>query len=94
MIGFGQSCLSRDSTENTLICFWFSVDNSNEIVLLEFLAIDEEVKLNDLRLEKKIISKLFLNNPNIKSFNIDLYNDPATVASEDVETLFVYELVE
>tara|TARA_B110000305_G_scaffold210125_1_gene243574 strand:+ start:440 stop:634 length:195 start_codon:yes stop_codon:yes gene_type:complete len=61
---------------------------------LEFLAIDEEVKLNDLRLEKKIISKLFLNNPNIKSFNIDLYNDPATVASEDVETLFVYELVE
>ena len=60
---------------------------------LEFLAIDEEVKLNDLRLEKKIISKLFLNNPNIKSFNIDLYNDPATV-SEDVETLIVYELVE
>jgi len=33
MIGFGQSCLSRDSTENTLIGFWFSVDNSNEIIL-------------------------------------------------------------
>ena len=55
---------------------------------------NELVKLEDLKLEKKIISNLFLNNPNIKSFNIDLYNDPATVASEDVETLIVYELVE
>jgi len=36
------------------------------------------VKLKDLKLEKKIISKLFADLPQIKSFNIDIYNDPIT----------------
>ena len=45
---------------------------------LEFLARDEQVKLKDLKLEKKIISKLFADLPQIKSFNIDIYNDPIT----------------
>jgi len=45
---------------------------------LEFLAIDEQVKLNDLKLEKKILSKLFADLPQIKSFSIDLFKDPYT----------------
>tara|TARA_B100000795_G_scaffold190001_1_gene144688 strand:+ start:175 stop:405 length:231 start_codon:yes stop_codon:yes gene_type:complete len=45
---------------------------------LEFLAISKQVKLNDLILEKKIISKLFTDLPQIKSFSIDIYNDPIT----------------
>ena len=45
---------------------------------LEFLARDEQVKLIDLKLEKKILSKLFADLPQIKSFSIDIYNDPIT----------------
>ena len=45
---------------------------------LEFLATGERVKLKDLRLKKKIISKLFNQLPYIKYFNIDLNKDPIT----------------
>jgi hypothetical protein len=45
---------------------------------LKCLARGERVKLKDLKLEKKIISKLFSDNPNIKSFNVDVYKDPIT----------------
>jgi hypothetical protein len=65
---------------------------------LEFLAIDEQVKLIDLKLEKKILSKLFKELPYIKSFNIDLYKDPITgehtlidsfTLDKDVEDIFI-----
>jgi hypothetical protein len=45
---------------------------------LKCLARGERVKLKDLKLEKKIIFKLFSDNPNIKSFSVDIYNDPIT----------------
>ena len=65
---------------------------------VEFLAIDEQVKINDLKLEKKILSKLFMELPYIKSFNIDLYKDPITgehslidsfTLDKDVEGIFI-----
>jgi len=65
---------------------------------LEFLAIDEQVKLIDLKLEKKILSKLFKELPYIKSFNIDLYKDPITgehtlidsfTLDKDVDDIFI-----
>ena len=45
---------------------------------LKFLDRDELIKLEDLKLEKKIIFKLFTDLPQIKSFSIDIYNDPIT----------------
>ena len=45
---------------------------------LNFLDRDELVKLEDLKFEKKIISKLFAELPQINSFSVDIYNDPIT----------------
>ena len=43
---------------------------------LKCLARGERVKLKDLKLEKKIIFKLFSDNPNINSFSVDIVQWP------------------
>jgi hypothetical protein len=45
---------------------------------LKFLARGKKVKLKDLKLEKKILSKLFSDNSNVQSFSLDIYTDPIT----------------
>ena len=61
---------------------------------LEFLAIDEQVKLNDLKLEKKILSKLFTDLPQIKSFSIDLFKDPYTGENSLIDSFTLMDGVE
>jgi len=61
---------------------------------LKFLARGEKVKLKDLKLEKKILSKLFTENPDIKSFSLDIYTEPVTGEHILMDNLFLTDGVE
>jgi len=61
---------------------------------LKFLARGEKVKLKDLKLEKKILSKLFTDNSNIQSFSLDIYTEPVSGEHILMDNLFLTDGVE